>query len=38
MTKPLTREFLLDRKKCCGHRCVNCPYVPKWEKGSTNVK
>jgi len=23
---PLSREFLLARGSCCGHRCINCPY------------
>jgi hypothetical protein len=38
MTKPLSREFLVSKKVCCGRRCVNCPYVPKWIKGSTKIK
>lgn len=35
MGKPLTREFLLARNKCCGNKCLNCPYMPKHKKGST---
>ncbi len=38
MTKPLTKEFLISRKVCCSHKCLNCPYVPKWIKGSTKIK
>jgi hypothetical protein len=26
--KPLDKEFLLSRQKCCGNKCANCPYVP----------
>lgn len=33
--KPLTKEFLIERGYCCGHKCMNCPYVPKHTKGST---
>lgn len=25
--KPLPAEFLLQREKCCGSRCHNCPYI-----------
>ena len=28
----LTKEYLLKRKKCCGKKCINCPYIPKWKK------
>jgi len=35
---PLTREFLLQRGKCCGSKCVACPYIPKWIKGNKNGK
>lgn len=37
MTRPLSREFLLAQKKCCGRRCVNCPYVPKHTSGSVKI-
>ena len=30
----LTKEYLLKRKKCCGKKCINCPYIPKYKKGS----
>ena len=38
MPKPLSKEILLRRGNCCGKRCVNCPYVPKWQRGATKVK
>lgn len=28
----LTKEYLLKRKRCCGNKCINCPYIPKWNK------
>jgi hypothetical protein len=37
MTKPLSREFLINRKVCCSHKCVNCPYDPRHTKGSTKI-
>ena len=27
--KPLSRELLLSRGKCCKNGCTNCPYFPK---------
>lgn len=35
---PLTREFLIKKGRCCGSKCLNCPYEPKWTKGSTKIK
>lgn len=35
---PLSREFLLQQGKCCGNKCKNCPYVPRHQAGSTEVK
>lgn len=32
--KALSREFLLERGKCCKNNCTNCPYYPK-NSGST---
>jgi hypothetical protein len=26
MSKPLSREFLLERGKCCKNSCKNCPW------------
>lgn len=36
--KPLAKEILLAQKRCCGHKCQNCPYVPRHTKGSTQTK
>jgi len=33
-SKPLSKEFLLSRGFCCNCGCENCPYTPKWVKGS----
>jgi hypothetical protein len=35
--EPLSREFLLGFGQCCGGRCTNCPYVPKYKRGSTVI-
>jgi hypothetical protein len=35
--EPLSVDILIQRGKCCGSRCKNCPYEPKHIKGSTNV-
>jgi hypothetical protein len=35
--EPLSKEFLLKKGFCCGKRCVNCPYIPKWLRGSTKT-
>jgi hypothetical protein len=37
MSKPLTKEFLISRGECCGRKCLNCPYLPKWIKGSRKI-
>ena len=37
VTAPLSREYLISIKKCCGRKCKNCPYIPKWIKGSTKI-
>lgn len=34
---PLDREFLIEQGSCCGCKCMNCPYIPKWEIGSTEI-
>jgi hypothetical protein len=36
--KPLTKEFLINRGFCCGNKCQNCPYVPKYIKGTTKIE
>lgn len=38
MYKPLSKKFLLQRGQCCGKRCINCPYTPKWKRGTRDVK
>ena len=38
MHQPIPKELLLQRGSCCGKNCVNCPYIPQWQRGSTNVK
>jgi len=35
--KPLSREDLIQNKKCCGGGCTNCPYFPKHTRGSTEL-
>jgi hypothetical protein len=35
--EPLSRETLIKQGSCCGNKCTNCPYTPKWTKGSTNI-
>lgn len=37
MTKPLNVEVLIERGYCCGCGCVNCPYVPKGKRGSSEL-
>ncbi|MBS3156419.1 hypothetical protein J4413_04300 [Candidatus Woesearchaeota archaeon] len=34
---PMSREQLLAQEKCCGNGCLNCPYLPKHKKGSTET-
>lgn len=32
MSKPLSREFLLARGRCCHNGCMNCPYsTDRWQ-------
>jgi len=31
--QPLSREVLVERRRCCGCGCLNCPYVPRHVKG-----
>jgi hypothetical protein len=33
----LSKEFLASQKSCCGSKCLNCPYSPKWVRGSTET-
>ena len=34
--KPLSKEFLASRGKCCSNNCTNCPYYVK-ASGSTEL-
>lgn len=29
----MTELFLKEKGSCCGNKCTNCPYSPKWTKG-----
>ena len=33
----LSREFLINRKECCGEGCHMCPYSPKHTHGCTTL-
>jgi Family of unknown function (DUF5522) len=33
----LTAFFLENRGYCCGNKCKNCPYEPKWIKGNKKL-
>jgi hypothetical protein len=33
----LSREYLINLKKCCGEGCHMCPYIPKNIIGSTEI-
>lgn len=35
--EPIGREYLLERGFCCGNKCLNCPYYPKYEKNNKNI-
>jgi len=35
--EPLSRETLIKQGSCCNNKCTNCPYSPKWTKGSTDI-
>lgn len=32
-----TALFHIDRGKCCGNKCLHCPFIPKYEKSSTKI-
>jgi len=34
----LTALYLSQRGVCCGNKCKECPYNPKWEKGNKNLE
>jgi hypothetical protein len=33
MPKPLSKEFLFSRGRCCYNGCINCPYIGGHEMG-----
>lgn len=33
--EPLSEQYLLSRRQCCGNVCKNCPYFPRYTTGST---
>ena len=33
----LSRDFLIERGRCCGHGCLMCPYVPKHQKDNNEI-
>jgi hypothetical protein len=35
---PLSAETLLKIGKCCGNKCLNCPYEPKHITGNKNIR
>ena len=34
---PLSAETLLKLGRCCGNKCLNCPYEPKHSIGNENI-
>lgn len=30
----MTETYHKERGVCCGNKCLHCPFIPKWEKGS----
>jgi len=38
VSKPLSREFLINRGCCCGSECKNCPYDPPHEKETIEIR
>lgn len=38
MTTPTPAAVLLAYGRCCGRRCVLCPYTPRWVAGAKKVK
>lgn len=34
----LTALYLHKRGRCCGNKCRECCYEPKWTKGNTNSR
>lgn len=34
--KPMSRATLIEAGRCCGNKCLNCPYMPRHVRGVTN--
>jgi hypothetical protein len=34
----MTETYHIKRGKCCGSKCLHCPYEPLYLKGNTNLK
>ena len=34
----LSREYLIKQGQCCGEGCLMCPYNPKHQKGTTEIR
>jgi hypothetical protein len=34
----MNESYHIKRGKCCGSGCLHCPYEPRHERGSTNLK
>ena len=37
MATPMSAEKLLKRGYCCGLKCKNCPYFPRYKKGNKKI-
>ena len=37
-TFPISSETLLKLGRCCGNKCMNCPYEPKHTQGNKNIQ
>lgn len=35
--KPLDKQTLASNGSCCGLKCKNCPFTPRWVKGSSKI-
>lgn len=33
----LSREFLINRGRCCSNKCKNCPYFPRYLRNSREL-
>jgi len=34
----MTEEYHKKRGKCCGNKCLHCPFEPSYEKGNTKLQ